>query len=1825
MDDEDSPDCDSDDGDTYSDFYDGMDELEESPYISEDLDSLDDMSLSDSEIDESADANPSIDLLEINPQMSLLVTSPKAGKEPYFPHIDCSNVILHSNLWAKDQDFGLMATDMGFLDQLAHICIHSRIRQCLREDCNITYNQMQELAPQCDWVKFRNWALTAMSCQATMNDDQKVSKAHTHIASAVSSCCMLLRRCTRGNAQDTYTRMRPHLDGFQSDSISLESVTNLIYWMARIQSDKGIGPAKLGHWNHHFLAPSITLSSIQRAMIATEQMHLCKNRIWNLVKVSDRKQSDLPDILAALQSQSDTIRHPGHKYCTPSKCQWAHMDTTGIQQIHKCSHSSGEIACESDEEFPLELLETNLELGKSTAWLCKKRQLCGAKDPYVAISHVWSDGTGAGNKPYGTVNPCLFDFFAKISERLGCKGIWWDVISVPSEQKARDKALKNMHYNYADAKCTIVHDRYLLNIPWKDDGSPCLALVLSPWFTRAWTALELAKSNKVKVLFKGSNNGPVLKDLDSDILAKSPDRASRAYWLATTLIKQLRSPIEDVGDLLAILSPRSTAKLRDRTVVAALLADVPDFESLGSSEESLITRSILRYLGKIPSTCLLHGKPTMCDLGPFSWSAATLDDMPVDISKDMEADSDEASASFLKIDERGAVEGIWWCRPLLRTDVEKHNIQPHGNSLASVVKVQAALCDWNSCLLMRYSDHGNEPLALLVVPHRVLKLKQGPVLYCRYIGTVNEDRTEDNVAIGDENSPWTYQYYVRIGGSDSGTRMLCAVDALQEYDKFADEFADGNNGECSDSDAEPSENDNSGFPQIVRDTSSEAFHPEWLNRAAREQTPASEERPETIVPLNTQQLRRALKRRDKYAASHLIENKVRFSSQELARLPEDLGSAGHPRLKACSSIAMLGHVLAQYKDFTGSIEAFHTAESEWNRMDWKLVDDLFERFSAKYALGLAHMETTTDNGLHEAETAFNEILEKCSLKVSEQRKRAHKNSSAQVNDGSGHAEARNVPTTQIKHAVKIKGKESQGRADAWYRLGLNTISQLTMIYITQREFKKAAETYRRALHEFGKLPQNDEVFLSEWHRWERHPYDKKFSQYDQAAKVYSLALKRFESLFRKKHQLVLVTYLHLGVNCMLRSDFKGAERRLGQAVKGLRAHTNTDSNPNGSEESKHPLLGLALYYQGVLHWRERRHKKSIKEFHEALSLAPIDPSHWLRPAALLGLAATYINDREPDIDKAETRLASGNVELMKAPPTLHRRLRIQALKLHVQVSLGRKDYSKAVDHCNSAIKSLKENIPFAKNDRHDMDLSECRLLLGEIFSGQKQFAKAKVEVLTALEGLEKLEGTESISYLDAQKQLSSICSELKEHDEAISRLDITTEGYTKILGVYHPKSLKTKCQLGRLYHARNNLKDANTACSTAYNGFERTKGKDNRFTMEAAQTLGRVYFDQGKFSQAREMFFKVHVYLARLQKEKKKQQDAESNEVARQQQEIHEQQHSIPNDESHQTNLALAWIDLARVSVLLDGPGEIQFAETLYREAIESLQSTRNTESVHLGNARLSLGDLYTQAQKYREANELIQNALESFKRLESASNNKEFSDKVAEAKWRQCCLQLAERHTDGSDTNRGESDTIEEIERARDSLVKYAGASNDVTLEASEALGRRYLDDPELREDGELLLKDVLEQYCSRLTPGHSKIVKIMDRLISHYRELDRADDISEMKKKKWEALRDGYGFDHAVVIWKMTDVEPTRNEVDILSDDDTSSSGSSLSFGEDFYQHSGPDSDVSSEGLSEVEDSESSDEVSEWGSRFGGSDFQGSNASDEDDDRSGGSQDED
>ncbi|EAU33239.1 predicted protein [Aspergillus terreus NIH2624] len=284
---------------------------------------------------------------------------------------------------------------------------------------------------------------------------------------------------------------------------------------------------------------------------ATNELMLCPNRVWAVAG------EDLPKLLPRLgandKNHADTHKH---ELCTFDFCEYSRRDFTAIQQRHECDERR---CARIRYRFPRKLLAKAASSGRSTVWNLTGDALLEPPRPYMAISHVWSDGTGTGAWKDEEVNRCLYLFFRDIAEQFQCEGIWWDTLCIPREKAARTEAIRRIQSNYQNARITLVHDLFLRNWEW-DPKTACFAILMSPWFSRGWTALELAKSPKVKVIFKG-RCGPVIKDLDEEILASEGEENNRkdedeARRRASQIIRNLRKEISSLNELLTVLGPR---------------------------------------------------------------------------------------------------------------------------------------------------------------------------------------------------------------------------------------------------------------------------------------------------------------------------------------------------------------------------------------------------------------------------------------------------------------------------------------------------------------------------------------------------------------------------------------------------------------------------------------------------------------------------------------------------------------------------------------------------------------------------------------------------------------------------------------------------------------------------------------------------------------------------------------------------------------------------------------------------------------------------------------------------------------------------------------------------------------------------------------------------------------------------------------------------------------------------------------------------------------------------------------------------------------------
>ncbi|RSL72609.1 hypothetical protein CEP53_001069 [Fusarium sp. AF-6] len=668
---------------------------------------------------------------------------------------------------------------------------HTRMRNCTNEKCLQVENTLARVAPECEWGAFRAWALKVMACWSTSEKTAFDIDAHPnatrgkispHIAAAripmslpVGSARMSFRGTTQRLAPSPNmaiyfcTKLLGSLElmdwnyevGFHTDD-DFFGVVELLIWMSNA-TDFVPNPRIMR--NYVGVADDLELPLHMRRLnrailnVSSLQSNFCRRRLWNLVLACRSGIASIPSIMSILDTMPATDTR-AHAQCTPETCQFDEENSTTVRQLHQCGLS------ESDHRIKCDPSKLNHSTLPHNAWTMK-RELTAGK--FMAISHIWLDGTGSSiNTEAGTVNECLFEFFTSVAQREGCEGIWWDAICMPSDRKKWAEEISRMHQNYSNAEFTLVHDLQLANFEWTDDGSPCLALALSAWFTRGWTALELRASKKVKVLFKapaqqhGGQTVPeagfmfqyngnreyryVLKDLDDDILASGKSIFTRPAHQEVSLVIQTvrgraQGDLTKLNQLMLAMKNRHTSWGRDRMIITSLMADPRGLES-GLTAPEITKKLLVEHVTRITPHSLLHGNMTMCSSGPWSWCPPVLLDL---------AEDEEGYDSFLTITPNGELTGTWATKTLTKEELAK--LSPVGSHPSTVIRIKRYLTAPKEVLILdkRFVVRTNNTVAN---DRYLLVTKPGPAGRSTYIGVVNGEidwisgRVEQDIIIG---------------------------------------------------------------------------------------------------------------------------------------------------------------------------------------------------------------------------------------------------------------------------------------------------------------------------------------------------------------------------------------------------------------------------------------------------------------------------------------------------------------------------------------------------------------------------------------------------------------------------------------------------------------------------------------------------------------------------------------------------------------------------------------------------------------------------------------------------------------------------------------------------------------------------------------------------------------------------------------------------------------------------------------------------------------------------------------------------------------------
>ncbi|KAH7303509.1 hypothetical protein B0I35DRAFT_446712 [Stachybotrys elegans] len=459
-------------------------------------------------------------------------------------------------------------------------------------------------------------------------------------------------------------------------------------------------------------------------------LNICPHWIWNLAIARGGQCDSLSAILDCVSKPDSSIRRlrKKHTACNEQICFVAFEDAGSAVSLHKCHEQE----CHSytfdisllSEKFrdlvrPIPWVQTAWDVspffhGQTT--VSNGLELIDQHGSYIAISHVWADGTGVGAKEQGHVNSCLVDYWADIAQSLECKGLWWDSICLPIDKASRRKALDVMLLNFEKAKYVIVHDQDLAHLPYPGSKEAAIALVFSTWFTRGWTSAELYSSRKgrrkVKVIFKHptdtASTAPYLVDLEDMLWDENGIEQifnfipTLAHMSASRIIRQLLTDIDDLPGLQGVLQTRSTSWLKDKAIIASLL--VLQRSSIDSSlTMPELTRNILRELGDvgIPYSSLVHGQVPMTRSGGWSWCPPSIFDMG---TPNIIPDVQQESMERLAISHEGVLSGYFTVFPVLLQDIDK--IHPLGHHPAITMQVRMALEDPTDCWILGVGSEG---------------------------------------------------------------------------------------------------------------------------------------------------------------------------------------------------------------------------------------------------------------------------------------------------------------------------------------------------------------------------------------------------------------------------------------------------------------------------------------------------------------------------------------------------------------------------------------------------------------------------------------------------------------------------------------------------------------------------------------------------------------------------------------------------------------------------------------------------------------------------------------------------------------------------------------------------------------------------------------------------------------------------------------------------------------------------------------------------------------------------------------------------------------
>lgn len=213
---------------------------------------------------------------------------------------------------------------------------------------------------------------------------------------------------------------------------------------------------------------------------------------------------DLASVLFYISSFNRHVLKKNHSACSDVLCVANQIDETVYQTKHvdeacNCEPLSAEgsgnypvTAILKEGGIPVISLAARSQIASTTETIAVER--AHDSKPYVAISHVWSDGMG--NPHQNSLPICQLRRLQRMVDEMYEPEVrpvsfWVDTICVPLHPETRKAAIRRMAKTYEGSDKVLVLDASLLNISLHSSPEELLTRIrCTPWTQRLWTLQE---------------------------------------------------------------------------------------------------------------------------------------------------------------------------------------------------------------------------------------------------------------------------------------------------------------------------------------------------------------------------------------------------------------------------------------------------------------------------------------------------------------------------------------------------------------------------------------------------------------------------------------------------------------------------------------------------------------------------------------------------------------------------------------------------------------------------------------------------------------------------------------------------------------------------------------------------------------------------------------------------------------------------------------------------------------------------------------------------------------------------------------------------------------------------------------------------------------------------------------------------------------------------------------------------------------------------------------------------------------------------------------